>query len=176
VVSLIDEYLIPFHGLKEGIYDYEFDAGDDFFELFDNPDIKGGDLKVYLNLNRGARFLEFKFKITGHLQVTCDRCLENLNFQTDTENELIVRFGEEREEVSDSVLIISREETRFNVAQYIYEFAALSLPIKRIHPDKADGSSGCNKEMIEKLENLKPSEEDKIDPRWDALKKLKSKK
>ena len=175
-MSLIDEYLIPFHGLKEGIYDYDFDAGDDFFELFDNPEIKGGELKINLNLNRGARFLEFRFKIAGHLNVICDRCLDTFNFETDTENELIIRFGDELEEISDTVLIIPREVTRFNVAQYIYEFAVLSLPLKRIHPDKSDGSSGCKKDMIEKLENLKPREEDKTDPRWDALKNLKSKK
>ncbi|MFW5644717.1 MAG: YceD family protein [Bacteroidota bacterium] len=176
MASLIDEYLIPFHGLKEGIYDYEFDAGNDFFELFDNPDIKGGDVKINLNLNRGVRFLEFKFNITGFLVILCDRCLEYFNFKVDTENELIARFGEKHEEISDRVIMIPREETRFNVAQYIYEFLALSLPIQRIHPDDPDGSSGCDQEMITKLENLKPREKEKTDPRWDALKNVKFKK
>lgn len=175
-MSLIDEYLIPFYGLKEGIYDYEFEAGNDFFELFENPDVKGGDLKINLILNRRAQFLEFRFNIAGSLTVSCDRCLEEFEFDTLTENELIVRFGEGFEEISDTVIIIPRDETRFNIAQYIYEFSVLSLPVQKVHPVREDGIPGCNKEMLRKLENLHlREEEDNTDPRWDALKNLKSK-
>ncbi len=176
MVSLKDEYLIPFYGLKEGIYDYGFEAGNDFFEFFDNPEVHGGDLKIHLELNRRAQFLELKFVITGSLDVNCDRCLKEFGHKVETENELIVRFGDEFEEISDSVITIPREETRFNVAQYIYEFAVLSLPMQKIHPDNEDNMPGCDEEMIRKLENLHPpEEEEKTDPRWDVLKNLNSK-
>ncbi|MBE0655145.1 MAG: DUF177 domain-containing protein [Bacteroidales bacterium] len=178
-MSLLDDYLIPFYGLKEGIYDYQFSAGDDFFELFENPDIHGGNLTVLLTLYRKNQFLELTFRITGYLNITCDRCLDDFNHPVDVENLLIVRFGEDNEEISDTVLIISRDETRLNIAQYIYEFAALALPVQKIHPEDENGNSECNPEMINRLNNLYPGDKGKndsiTDPRWDILKDLKIK-
>jgi uncharacterized metal-binding protein YceD (DUF177 family) len=175
-VSLIDDYLIPFYGLKEGKYDYEFEAGNKFFEFFENSDIHGGDLKIHLQLYRKSGFLELKFKIMGTLKVTCDRCLEDFDHEIDSENELYIRFGNDYEEISDTVIVIPHEETRINVSQYIYEFSVLALPMQKIHPDDDAGSSGCNQEMMEKLNKMTPHEtEDEMDPRWDVLKKLKSK-
>ena len=177
-MSLIDDYLIPFHGLKEGIYDYEFEAGDDFFEFFDNPDVHGGELKILLRLHRKSQFLELKFKISGKLNVTCDRCLENFDHAIDSENVLYVRFGEKPEEISDTVVIIPHEETRINIAQYIYEFSLLALPVQKIHPLDERGVSGCNPEMMKRLSrHMFGVNKNKIesDPRWDALKNFKSK-
>jgi uncharacterized metal-binding protein YceD (DUF177 family) len=175
-VSLIDDYLIPFHGLKEGLHEYDFEAGNDFFEFFENPDLKGGDLKIGVELNRGAQFLDFRFKIKGTLIVSCDRCLDEYEHPVNTENELIVRFSDDFEEISDTVITIPREETRFNVAKYIYEFAVLALPVQKVHPTRDDGSTACNTDMIKRLENHLPRDnEQETDPRWDALKNLKSK-
>lgn len=177
-MSLIDDYLIPFYGLKEGIHDYEFEAGDEFFKFFDNPEILGGNLKVFLQLDRKTQFMELKFKLEGELAVTCDRCLEIFDHPVYSENELYVRFGDNFEEISDTVITIPYEETRLNIAQYIYEFAILALPMQKIHPDTENRASGCNAEMLKKLENHLPGEEEEnaeTDPRWDALKKLKSK-
>lgn len=175
-MSLMDEYLIPFFGLKEGKYDYEFEAGDKFFELFENPEIHGGNLKVYLQLYRKSTFLELEFKIQGTLSVTCDRCLEEFDHEIFSRNELFVRFGDEFEEISDTIIIIPREESRINVAQYIYEFAVLALPMQKFHPEDSNGKPLCNREMIAKLDKLSPREKEQhSDPRWDALKDLGTK-
>jgi len=176
-VSLIDDYLIPFHGLKEGIYNYSFEAGDDFFSLFENPDILGGNLKIELILNRKNQFLEFDFHLKGYLLVPCDRCLEAYQLEIDTHNKLFVRFSTEFSELSDTVITIPHDETRINIAQYIYEFSALALPVQKIHPDQSPGKPGCSQEMLERLGDHTPDnnggDDDNTDPRWDALKKLK---
>ncbi len=177
-MSLIDDYLIPFYGLKEGIHDYEFEAGDEFFKFFDNPEVHGGSLKVFLQLDRKSQFLELKFRLAGELTVTCDRCLGVFDQPINSNNDLYVRFGDQFEELSDTVITIPQDETRLNVAQYIYEFAVLDLPLQKIHPDNENGDPGCNQEMLKKLENHSPGdtkEDAGTDPRWDALKKLKSK-
>lgn len=175
-MSLIDDYLIPFYGLKEGKYDYEFEAGSKFFEFFENPEIHGGDLKIDLRLYRKASFLELKFRIKGTLNVTCDRCLEDFDHEINSKNELYIRFGDNFEEISDSIIVIPREETRINVAQYIYEFSILALPLQKVHPEDERGNPACNREMIDKLSKMAPNEADQeSDPRWDALKNLKLK-
>ncbi len=182
-MSLMDDYVIPFYGLKEGMHEYSFEAKTRFFEFFDNPDVAGGDLSIELNLIRKSQFLELKFNIEGSLHVYCDRCLGEYEQEIDTTAILFIRFGDEFEEVSDQVIIIPRDETRINVAQYIYEFAVLGLPTRKIHPDQKNGESGCNPEMIKKLaehagkdsglSEEAPGEENDIDPRWEILKKLK---
>jgi uncharacterized metal-binding protein YceD (DUF177 family) len=181
-VSLIDDYVIPYHGLKEGLHEYDFEAKSGFFEFFDNPDIQAGNLEVKLKLIKTSQFMELKFKISGFLRMFCDRCLEEFDQKVDTEAELIVRFGDEFEEISDKLIVVPREEGRINIAQYIYEYAALSLPVQNIHPDDENGNSTCNKEMLKKLEELSVSgtgqnedidNYDNIDPRWELLKKLK---
>lgn len=164
----MEEYEIPIFGMKEGIYDFGFSAGKEFFEHFGNPEIPSGKLKVGLKVIRRSQFLEFHFEITGSLRVTCDRCLEDFDHPAESEELLYVRYGERSEEVADNIVLIPAEQSRFNIAPFIYEYAVLSLPIQKIHPE-----GRCNPEMLKKLNAHRIQEEQKNDPRWDILKKLK---
>jgi uncharacterized metal-binding protein YceD (DUF177 family) len=179
----MDNYVIPFHGLKEGLHEYKFEAKTPFFEFFDNPDVPDGDLDIELSLIRKSQFLELNFIIKGTLQVVCDRCLDEYDQEINTTNVFFIRFGDDFEEISDDVIIIPRDETRINIAQYIYEFAVLALPVRKIHPNKENGESGCDEDMIKKLNEHSGNDSSlideeagdtiNIDPRWEMLKKLK---
>lgn len=169
----MEEFDIPIHGLKEGIHNYRFDINSDFFKYFGNPDLPGGDIVLDLSLLKSNQFIELDFKITGTLNLLCDRCLEEFDFKVEIKEKLIVRFGEKFEELDDNIIIIPREESRFNLSQYIYEFAVLSIPFKKVHT--GIGKDVCNPDMIKKLNELS-IEKNKIsnetDPRWDNLKNL----
>ena len=168
-MKLTDEYIIPFHGLKEEVREYNFDAGSEFFEFYQNPDYTGGQLKVKVLFSRKPQFIELKFNITGQITVICDRCLEDVFLPVNLDELLIVRFGEKYDEPDNNIIIIPKEDTRINIAQYIYEFAILSLPFRKVHPD----SQSCNPEMIKIIEEH--SEYNVFtDPRWDKLKNIKS--
>jgi uncharacterized protein len=173
MVSLMDEYDIPIYGLKDGIHEYNFEAGLEFFKYFENQDLPDGNLKIHILLDKKPQMMELNFKITGNATVICDRCLDQFSHPVKLNEKLFVRYGEETEEISDKLIVIAREESRFNIAQIVYEYTALSLPVQRIHPDKKNGKPGCNKEMIKKLEqHTAHPEEDTIDPRWNVLKNL----
>ncbi len=175
-MSWIDEYMIPFYGLKEGIHEYEFEASDQFFKHFDNPDVQGGNLNIDLTLKRKSSFLELGFGINGSLRVACDRCLEFFDHPVKANEELYIRLGEKEEEISDRVVMIPRDETRINVAQYIYEFSILNIPPQRFHPVGEDGKPECDPEMLRKIEEHSPGEEKHVmDPRWEVLSKLMKK-
>lgn len=178
VVKLLDEYDIPVHGLKDGIYTYTFGIGNTFFEYFDNPDLSGGKVELELNLQKSPQFIELDFRFNGSLRLMCDRCLGEFDFEITLNEKLFIRYGETHEELDDNILVITRDESRINIAQYIYEYLALSVPYKKVHPDKKEGVTGCDPEMIRRLNELKVDEESdtktikNTDPRWDKLRNL----
>jgi len=176
VLKLMEEFDIPVHGLKEGIYNYDFKIQKGFFDFFENPDLPGGDINLSLTLLKRSQFIELDFKINGVLALVCDRCLDDFDLEINLVEKLFIRFGDNFEELDDNVIVLPKEESRLNIAQFIYEFVALSVPFKRVHPDKKNGESGCNPEMIKKLNELKvddnPINNNNIDPRWDKLRNL----
>ena len=58
----------------------------------------------------------------------------------------MVKFGHEYAEEGDNLIVIPEEEGEINVAWFMYEFIALSVPMKHVH---APGK--CNKAMTGKL-------------------------
>ncbi|MFM7079423.1 MAG: YceD family protein, partial [Bacteroidota bacterium] len=86
---------------------------------------------------------------------------------------LLINRGDEAREESVDIIVIPHGELVLDVAQHIYEYISLQVPMRVVHPDDSEGRSGCDPEVIRKLEE-EPEHQDPIeDPRWDALKKLK---
>jgi uncharacterized metal-binding protein YceD (DUF177 family) len=144
-------YIVSFKGLPVGSHEFEWTIGDGFFALYEMSDISKASIDVQLTLVKHTRFLELHFVFDGWAEVSCDRCLDPLRIDISSDAQMFVKFGErEGEDDSDDndVIILSHGEDRLDVAQYLYEYAHLSLPIRRVHPDDAT----CNQEMIHKLE------------------------
>ena len=110
------------------------------------------------------------------VNLPCDRCNELFDYELMTDFEIIVKFEEVENGVVDEadVVYISRNETSINVADLIYDYILINIPIQVFHPNDKDGNSTCNPEILEKLKTL-PRVEEEIDPRWSSLNKLKSK-
>jgi uncharacterized metal-binding protein YceD (DUF177 family) len=71
------------------------------------------------------------------------------------------------------VAYISKSESHLNVAEWIYEFINLSIPMQRIHPDNSDGKSGCDPKILEMLENMSQQSGEKDNPIWKDLDKFR---
>lgn len=171
-MKLLSEYDIPYYGLKEGVHEFDFDVSAGFFEYFENPDFTGGELKIRLKLIRESQLITLIFSISGYISVICDRCLELYNYPVKSEESVFIRFGENYEELDNNIVIIPRNEKIINIAQFIYEFTVLNLPIKRVHPDNKDGNSECDPEMLKKIAGYSKNIEKHTDPRWDILKEV----
>ena len=66
------------------------------------------------------------------------------------------------------MLIPTHDEGIINVAWHIYEIAALEIPIRHVHPD-----GECTNPSEDGLwETAEKQEEQKIDPRWEELRKI----
>ena len=174
-VSWMSKYNIAFKGLSEGLHEFDFKTDDKFFEHIEGSLVNKGDVIINVILEKRSTFIKLHFKIKGWVELICDRCLDNYQQKVKHKTEIFVKFGKQEFEEGENIIWVSTEEHNINLAQLIYEFIILSIPLKHIHPKNKNGERDCNKEMLEKLKNYTHSEnveENTIDPRWNALKIL----
>ena len=183
-VKELSKYNIDIYGLEDKQYDYDMESDDAFFEEMEQDLIEHGHFKTHVVLNKSATMIQLRFHTRGSVTLTCDRSLEPFEEPVDSNERIILKFGDHNEELTEEIEIIGRNTNRINVARYIFDFIALSLPVKKLHPslrteedefdledDEEEGTlvytSGAAEEGDEK------EEDEKVDPRWEALKKLK---
>lgn len=153
----LDGYKVDLKGMATDTVSYRWQTDNDFFSAVQGSEIKQGLLDVALRVKRTSGAYELEFQLQGEVEVTCDRCLESMNQPIDAFCTLRVVMGEDFVDDGDVVVIPEREGV-INVAWNIYEFAALQIPLRHVHPD------------CEALSES--SEEERVDPRWADLKKL----
>ena len=171
------EFTIPFRGLKDGVHEFDFKVDKRFFDYFEYSELEDADLQVHLKMDKQSTLMVLNFTLRGTIKTQCDRCLDELLLPVDYQDQVVIKYGTE---IPDSVYIgedaqvVSHDDTEINVSQFIYEFFVLSLPSKRIHPEKKKGKGGCDPEMIRQLEEYSKIQEENedSDPRWNDLKKL----
>ncbi|KYG75982.1 hypothetical protein AWW68_09140 [Roseivirga spongicola] len=174
------KYDIHIYKLSNGVHEYQFEIGKEFFEMFDGDLVENGQLNAVVSLNKSDSMIQVDFNIEGSLELECDRSLEKFDFPIHIDQNMIYKYGEEDKELSEDVFVIEKNTQTLNVAGIMYEFIGLEIPMKKLHPkfqeeeDEDDESEGSMIYTSESEEDIEQKEED-IDPRWAALKNLKNK-
>jgi uncharacterized metal-binding protein YceD (DUF177 family) len=164
------DFEIPFKGLGLGTHQFDFEIGDSFFKNLSYSEIARGKVMAGVELIKESTMMIFDFTLKGYVDLVCDRCLEQYAQPLEGSFKLIVKFGEEPEEVSDEIITIPFEQAAFDLTHYFYEYIILLLPLKHVHPDDENGNSTCNVEMLKQIDEHSKKESD---PRWAALKNIK---
>lgn len=164
-------YNIAFSGLKIGTHQFDYQVDGSFFNFFEGAEIHDAKLHVRVDLEKQETMLIFHFHIEGTIQTLCDRCLELCELDIEKEANLIVKYGDRCEEISDEIITVSRSTSSLDISQYIYEFTILALPIQRMHPN-IGGVNGCNEKTVSYLNKETKYQDTNIDPRWEVLNKL----
>ncbi len=170
---------------------YEFVLDNLFFANIDGPEVQKGKINVVLTVKKTSHAFELNFQTEGMVWIPCDRCLDDMEQLISSTDKLIVKFGHEYAEEGENLIVIPEEEGEINIAWFMYEFIALAIPMKHVHP-----FGKCNKAMSGKLskhlrtnsdddeifvsdEYGEPAgdadsdmKDDSTDPRWDELKKI----
>lgn len=166
----MESYRINILGLSLAVHHFQYEFGNEFFGKYDKGLVSEGKFTVDLALDKRETFLETDFKIVGSVKLVCDRSLDEFDYPVDVTRRIIFKYGDQDMEVSEDVIMIRHGTEILEVGQYIYEFIALAVPMKKLHPrfrDESDEegiiySSGSNEEK----------KEGEVDPRWEMLKKL----
>lgn len=172
------EFEIAFVGLKPGLHEFEYQIEDKFFQNYGEQDFTNCNAKVKLSLDKHQGFMMLKFDIDGTVDVLCDRCGNNLTLQLWDEFNIIVKMVDEPElmneqEEDPDVYYISRTESHLHISDWIYEFINLSLPTQKICGEDENGTSKCNKEVLEKLRKMEEDAKQNPNPIWKGLDKFK---
>ena len=169
---------------------FEWDVDDAFFGDIDGL-VKRGSLHVSAECVAAGSVFKFMIHSDGTIIVPCDRCLADLELRIDTEDELAVKLGDDYADDGDCV-VVPEAEGYLDLAQIIYEFIVLSMPIACQHePGKCDDAMMQTLSMHQAARSGQEGDEDDgesvdgdvdesenndgpVDERWAALLKLKS--
>jgi uncharacterized protein len=173
----VGKFSVNIIGLSIKAHEFSYQLGKSFFDEFGKDLLEDGQFEAKVLLNKHETFIEATFSISGTARLMCDRSLEPFDYPLETVNKMVFKYGEEEAEVTDEIMIIPQDKTALNVGQFLYEYIALALPMKRIHPKFQEQEEDDDDETEGKIIYTSQTEEDdsevKVDPRWEALKKLK---
>ena len=132
--SILNTFKIDIFRLENKQYVHEFEGNDDFFEALDQELIQKGNFKSKVVLNKNETMIQMIYKITGSVELTCDRSLDLFDFPVDITQKMILKFSDHNEEITEELVLIDRNTQYINVAQDIFDFIGLQIPIKKLHP------------------------------------------
>ena len=165
-------YGIPIAGLKAGRHTFDYEIGDEFFEQFEGSEVREGNLAAVVEADKRTTHVDLSVRITGAVRLCCDRCLEMFSYPIDCTNRILVKFGKNADVDDPDIIMLPADQPELDLLQHLYEFILLSVPIKRVHPEDAEGNSSCDPQMLKKLNEHLIDHDAETDPRWDDLKKL----
>jgi len=176
-MKALRQFDIAFVGLKPGEHTFEYQITDSFFENYGPQDFSDCNATVKLLLDKKSNFFLLKFEIGGKVTVNCDRCGQPFELQLWDDFDQVVKMVDNPDEMNEDedpdVAYISKTESHLNVAEWIYEFINLSIPMQRIHPDDSTGKSGCDPKVLDMLDQMNRQANEKGNPIWKDLDKFR---
>jgi uncharacterized protein len=170
----LKEFSVNIIGLTKKAHLFDYQIKDGFFEKYGKEVVSSGLMDAHVILDKKETFIEVDFKISGLVHLVCDRSLEPFDYPIEVAKKIMFKYGDEAQEVSDEIVIITRDQDSLDVGQYIYEFIALAIPIKKLHPKfQVDEEPDGNEVKIVYSTSEDEEVSETIDPRWEKLKKLK---
>lgn len=164
-------------GLSNDVHTFQYEIDESFFTRYGQDLVSGGSFHADVVLDKTETMITAGFEIHGKATLICDRSLEPFDYPIDLHRDVIFKYGDEDEELTDEIVKIRRDTAQLEIGQYIYEFISLEVPMKKLHPrfqneelpeeGKIVYTSGTSGEDTES------EDEPPADPRWDILKKLK---
>ena len=170
----LEQFKIDLTALTAEETPLEYVLDDQFFAVLDDAEIKNGSLHVSGSIRKASGFYELHLYTTGTVSVPCDRCLDQMDQPIEADLNATVKLGNGTQD-SDDIIWVDERNGMLDIAWPIYESIALAVPILHVHQP-----GDCNVLMSEKLNELSAARssgadaQETIDPRWQALAKLKS--
>ena len=120
-------HIIALDSLELGVHMFDFQLDSAYFNEIENSELLGGEVEVKACLNLRQYDFDLDIAVKGLVQVTCDRCLDEMDVAIDAE--------ENEWEWDDT-------PKHVDLSWLAYELIIVNLPLVHSHQD-----GGCNPEM-----------------------------
>ncbi|MDE5552651.1 MAG: DUF177 domain-containing protein [Muribaculaceae bacterium] len=151
-------YKVELASLPDGKHEQDFVCDTEFFKNMEHTGILKSDVKVHMDLEKKNDAYDCTFHCKGTVTVPCDRCLDPLDIEVDTDYHIIVKYGEEFDDESDDLLIIPYSNSNLNVAYMLYDTILLTIPLRHVHP-----LGKCNRAMASALNKHRANIDDEAE-------------
>ena len=170
----MSKYKIKLNGLKDGSYINSFRIRGEFFETLNSSEIKLVDIDIDTMLKVENRRYNLEIKSNGMvIDIPCDICTEKINIPISSKINYIIKKEIAKDLEDENVIFVDEKDKELILDSILYEMIVLAFPTKRQHQLNAINDEECNKEMVNLINKYSIKENNNIDPRWEALKKLK---
>lgn len=136
---------------------------------------KGGEINLIFY--RTLHFIRVNFTVHSDVELQCDRSLDLFDYPVDADYEVVFKVDvqEETEDENGAVRRFNFSSNTFSIEEEVRDTIMLQVPMQKIHPRYLN-EDGTLKEFDTKaFGNVEEDDtEEKIDPRWEDLKKLKN--
>ncbi|MEO0470672.1 MAG: DUF177 domain-containing protein [Bacteroidota bacterium] len=167
--------------LSLGKHEETFDIGEAFFTWFDSSLAEGGKGTFKLEIEKFGTHLDVHFHFSGRLPLNCDRCNERYEQDLSHDYRIIYSFDKDMDFEGYEVMFTDSGESQLNLMQEFFDIISMAIPIRKVPPKEIHL---CAPEILAMLgldENGDPIQatdktdqaDEPIDPRWEALRKLK---
>jgi len=171
--SFEKKYAIHVGSLKYGSHEDQLTIDQEFFDHFEDGEAHSGEIKLKLDMFRYDTHIDAKFLLDGHVSLNCDRCLEPYKYPIKGEHRIIYSFDKEMSFKGYEVMYVDPHTPYLSIVQELYDFISIAIPLRKVPDDCTDQCDPQVTAYILSEDNQPETESDEIDPRWEALKKLK---
>ena len=166
------EHTIQFAGLKDGDHVFDFALGQAFFTATEMEEYElGGAVDARVELAKSEHLLVANISVTGYLNVLCDHCNAPMRQPVEGAQRQIFKLTGEDGIDDEELVSLDMHANEVNLTHYLFECITLHLPIRHVH-----AAGQCDPEVETAFQKINVDHVSDPDPRWDALKALKTKK
>jgi uncharacterized metal-binding protein YceD (DUF177 family) len=173
-------FIIRFIQLPPGDHVFDFRIDDSFFDQREESIIHRAAVDVHAVLHKTSNSMSLDLDFAGDVTVDCVRCLEAFSMPVKLQRNLVVRMVDEpsEEEDDEDAIQISKTAHELDLSRALYDFLTLAVPYHPVHADQADGTAGCDPDVLRHLHQggtieEHPNGEAEGDDRWSILRKIK---
>jgi len=175
-MASLDEFIIPYLGLKNGEHRFTYLLDKEFFSHFEKSKIKEAQFDIVVVFDRKDHIVTLDITCSGHLMAPCDRCTVDIAIPMEFEDQVILKLQEAPRETVDEVVYLDPKTSMIDLSPHVYECVHVHLPIQNLKDCEADDYEGCDTDILDLLDNVveeKDPEEKKQDKGiWGELDKL----
>jgi len=174
-VAIVDTQKLQFdiQEIPEGASSKTAHLPGDYFPLDDEATLINADVEI--TFYRTDHFIKVSFSLTADVELICDRCLESFTEKVNGSFDILFQPGDvvESDTVQSAVRQIPADDLIIDINEEVRDTVMLNVPVKKIHPKYIDEDGKPTEYETARFGDIPDEDEEKIDPRWEKLKKLK---